>query len=170
MPDPIILGQSTAWHGRPWRTPSCPRTWPRPPPPSWSHPPACAGHLACTWMVPHCRPDNISVELRAFLLFKNKTKLKIEVYSGSLRRQFIICKLECFRSGRLLIEVMMFYSHDKFLGCHQLPCQHITYLGSHCCSPGSSLILQLVVGPLSRPLTHLYRSILSKDRFSRCAK
>ena len=24
--------------------------------------------------------------------------------------------------------------------------------------------------PLSRPLTHLYRSILSKDRFSRCAK
>ena len=60
--------QSTAWHGRPWRTPSCPHTWPRPPPPSWSPPPACAGHLACTWMVPHCRPDNISVELKAFLL------------------------------------------------------------------------------------------------------
>ena len=50
--------QSTAWHGRPWRTRSCPHRWPRPPRPSWSHPPACAGHLACRWTVPHCCPDN----------------------------------------------------------------------------------------------------------------
>ena len=60
--------QSTAWHGRPWQTRSCPHKWPRHPDPSWSHPPACAGHLACTWMVLHCRPNNTSIELDKYLL------------------------------------------------------------------------------------------------------
>ena len=62
--------QSTAWHGRPWRTRSCPHTLPRHPDPSWSHPPGCAGHLACRWRVPHCPPDNISIELNENNLFK----------------------------------------------------------------------------------------------------